>query len=73
VQKGFRIGGLKVGSFLHQMGLRNRDVVLEVNGEPLTDMDAAFRLFDKYRESDEATVTILRRGGRKQIHYRIRR
>ncbi len=73
VQKGFRVGGLKVGSFLHQMGLRNRDVVLEVNGEPLTSMDAAIRLFDKYRDSDEATLTVLRRGREKKIHYRIRR
>ncbi|HHK60321.1 MAG TPA: hypothetical protein ENJ73_01170 [Desulfobacterales bacterium] len=73
VPQGLRISGLKVGSFLHQMGLRNRDVILEVNGEPLTGMEAAAQLFAKYRDSDEATVTVLRRGERKQIHYRIRR
>ncbi len=72
-QKGFRVNRLKVGSFLHQMGLRNRDVVMAVNGEPLTSMEAAVRLFEKYRDSDEATVTILRRGEKKEIHYRIRR
>jgi general secretion pathway protein C len=54
------------------MGLRNGDVLVAVDGQALTSVDQAYKLYEDLKTSDTASVQINRRGRSTNIEYRIR-
>lgn len=59
---GFEIGRVTAGGAAHEIGLRDGDIVLEVNGQPLNSVAAAVQLLGQARSLTEARV-VLSRGG----------
>jgi hypothetical protein len=61
---GYEIGQIKAGGVADQLGLRNGDVVLEVNGQPLDGVATVMRLFGELQTMPQAKVAVLRNGQR---------
>jgi general secretion pathway protein C len=64
VIEGFEIDRIKPGGIVEQMGLRNGDVILELNGEKLDSLVTVMRLFGQAQSMPQAKMTVLRNGQR---------
>jgi len=62
VMDGFQLGEIKAGSIVEQLGLRNGDIITEVNGEKLDGMSAAIRLAAQAQNMGQAKMLVLRAG-----------
>lgn len=60
--RGFKFYGIRRGSLPKLLGLKNGDMLTEVNGEQLDGMDKAMALYTKLRRASNLTVTIERKG-----------
>ena len=69
--RGMRIGGIRCNNVLNQVGLRNGDVVIEVNGRPVRNLGQAVWLYQTVNKRKEITVTVIRRGERQNLHYEL--
>lgn len=67
--RGMRIGGIRCNNDLNQAGLRNGDVVVEVNGRPVRNLGQAVWLYQTVNKRKEIVVTVIRRGERRDLHY----
>ncbi len=54
------------------MGLRNGDVLLGVNGQPILTMEDAMRMYENLRSSENIQLQVKRRGQDRTIDYNIR-
>ena len=68
---GIKIFGVKSRSVFYKMGLRNGDVVHQINEVALNDMQSALSLFTDLRGQSEFTVDFTRRGKRKSNRYTV--
>lgn len=59
---GFKIAGVRRGTLLHQLGLRNGDVLTGVGGKPLASIDDALSLLPLLRSASNVEVTLSRKG-----------
>jgi type II secretory pathway component PulC len=59
---GFEIGQVKAGGAADQLGLRNGDVVQEVDGQALDGMATVMRLFGQIQNLPRVKVTVQRNG-----------
>jgi general secretion pathway protein C len=62
--QGFKFYGIRRGSLPNLIGLKNGDMLTEVNGEQLDGMDKAMALYTKLRRASNLTVTVERKGQR---------
>ena len=62
--EGFELRQIRAGSVVEKVGLRNGDVIVEVNGETLDGLPTVMRLFGQAQTMGQAKVTVLR-GGQK--------
>ena len=62
VMDGFQLGEIKAGSVIEQLGLKNGDVITEVNGEKLDSMAAVMRLAGQAQTMTQAKMVVLRAG-----------
>lgn len=69
---GYEIGRLRPASLLDRLGLRNGDVVLEVNGHPLDGMATVMRLFGQLGATTRTEVVVLRDGRRVTFVVEVR-
>jgi type II secretory pathway component PulC len=60
--EGFELRQIRAGSVVEKVGLRNGDVIVEVNGETLDGLPTVMRLFGQAQTMGQATVTVLRGG-----------
>lgn len=61
---GFEIDQVRPGGVVEQMGLRNGDAVLEVNGQPLDSLASVIRIFGEAQSLAQSKMTVLRDGQR---------
>ncbi len=59
---GFRVSGIKNGSLATMLGLKNGDVVSEINGAKLGTIDDALAMYQKLRRASHLSVTVERGG-----------
>ena len=59
---GFRVSGIKSGSLATMIGLKNGDVVSEINGSKLGTIDDALAMYQKLRRASHLSVTVERGG-----------
>jgi hypothetical protein len=69
--KFFGIRRYSAGFSFAQLGLRNGDRVVAINGLPLDGPEAALEAYDKLRKSDEFRVTVVRRETELELVIRI--
>ena len=65
--QGFSVRRMQCGSPLRQAGLHNGDVVLAVNGEPITSLLKGFNAWRKLRNEESFQVTVRRKDGSEQV------
>ncbi len=59
---GFEIGQVMAGGAADQLGLRNGDVIQQVNGQSLDGMATVMRLYEQLQTLPQVKVTVLRNG-----------
>jgi len=64
--------GIRPGSVFKQMGLRNGDIIKEINGTSIVSEDDASTLYSEIKETENINITILRRGKEKQLVFQIK-
>jgi general secretion pathway protein C len=69
---GLAISRIKPGSFFSKLGLRDGDIVQEVNGSSIQSPDDILDLYQKMRSGSEVGLQIDRRGRQETITYRFR-
>jgi formylglycine-generating enzyme required for sulfatase activity/type II secretory pathway component PulC len=61
---GFEIGRIREGSVVEQVGFKDGDVILELNGQKLDSLATVIRLFGETLTLPQAKMTVLRNGER---------
>jgi general secretion pathway protein C len=69
---GLAISRIKRGSIFSKLGLRNGDVVQEINGSSLTRPEDILSMYEKLKSGDQASLKITRRGRQKTLNYKFR-
>jgi len=60
--EGFEISRIKEAGIVEQLGLKNGDVILDMNGEPLDSLATVLRLLGGIQNASQAKMTVLRDG-----------
>jgi type II secretory pathway component PulC len=61
---GFELRQVRAGSVIEKVGLKDGDLLVQVNGEPLDGLPAVLRLFSQAQATGQARLTVLRGGER---------
>jgi len=69
---GLAISRIKAGSFFSKLGLRDGDVVQEVNGSGIKSPDDILSLYQQLKSGSEVGLQIDRRGRQETINYKFR-
>ena len=69
---GYRLSGIRQRSTLHQLGIRNGDVVHGMNGQPLTSLGDAMGALEALRSQEAFTFELTRRTKRQTFKYEVR-
>jgi type II secretory pathway component PulC len=57
---GFELRQVRAGSVVEKVGLKDGDVIVEVNGESLDGLPTVLRLFSQAQAAGQARLTVLR-------------
>jgi general secretion pathway protein C len=68
---GLTISGVRSGSIFSDMGLRNGDVIVGVDGRKIESVDDALSLYQNLQSASNVQVQIRRRGRLQNIDYQI--
>jgi len=68
---GFRLFAIRQGSVFDQIGLRNGDIIQNINGEAITDPAQALSQFQKLKDAQRFCVDVLRNKDTKNLCYSI--
>ena len=69
---GLMVYGIRPDSVFRQIGLRNGDVIKNINGTSIVSAEDALHLYSEIKESESAKVTLLRRGKEQEIEYQMK-
>lgn len=69
---GFLISRIKRNSLFKKLGLRNGDIIQEVNGEQIDSVDEALAIYQNLISSNAIDIKLKRRGRERIITYSIR-
>lgn len=67
---GFELRQIRAGSVVEKVGLKEGDVLLEVNGVPLDGLPTVLRLFGQAQADGQAALTVLR--GSERMTFKLR-
>lgn len=70
--EGLKISGLENIPVAKDIGLRNGDIIRQVNGQPLTDKRKAFQVLKKARTQPALSVELQREGKTKELSFNLR-
>lgn len=69
--QGFKILRIRAGSIFARLGLKNNDIIQQVNGEPLSSADQALGLFTLFKNEREVVLNIERNKTELSLTYII--
>src|SRR5438876_6832324 len=69
---GFLVRQVQAGSLYEKLGLRPGDVIRNVNGQPLTNMDDVIRLYLRSDTAHRVPVDVQRQGRSETLYYDMR-
>jgi len=69
---GFLVRQVQAGSLYEKLGLRPGDVIKNVNGQPLTNMDDVMRLYQQFGTAQRVLVDVQRQGRSETLYYDMR-
>jgi len=68
---GVKLYGIRRNSLLGRLGIQNGDMLRSVNGFNMTEPDEALRAYTRLRNSENLTVSLVRRGQPVNIEYAV--
>ena len=68
---GLTISGIRSKSIFSEMGLRNGDVIIGVDGNNIESVDDALKLYESLQSANSVQVQVRRRGQLRTIDYKI--
>ncbi|MEA1968597.1 MAG: type II secretion system protein GspC, partial [Thermodesulfobacteriota bacterium] len=68
---GLLLYGIKHNSLFQEMGLKNGDIIMGVDGKEIESVDDALTLYQNLKNSSNVNLQIKRRGKRKEINYNV--
>jgi len=69
---GFLVRQVQAGNLYEKLGLRPGDVIRNVNGQPLTNMDDVMRLYQQFGTAQRVLVDVQRQGRNETLYYDMR-
>lgn len=69
---GFKLLSIKRGSLFDRLGLRNGDVIRQINGVPLDNPQKAFEVYQELESGQSISVDILRGGREQTFNYELK-
>ena len=69
---GLTLSSVKPRSIFRKMGLRNGDIIVGVDGNPIQTVDDALKFYDNLTSASDVTLQLRRRGKEKVIEYSIK-
>jgi general secretion pathway protein C len=69
---GFLVREVQSGSLYEKLGLRPGDVIRNVNGQPITNMDDVMRLYQQFSSAERVLVDVQRQGRNETLYYDMR-
>lgn len=69
---GFSVSGIRPGSLLEKLGLRNNDVIKKVNGQPINKPEEVFQAYSQFQRDSNIAVEIERNNRIEVFQYEIR-
>ena len=69
---GLSVSRIKGGSVFSKLGLRNGDIVQQINGEPINSPDEVLALYEKLKSGSRVSLEVTRKGEPKTMNYRFR-
>ncbi len=69
--RGYQVKAINKNSLYQKLGLKNNDVIEEINGEPLDSMEKVMGMFNKFRNEREFTIKLNRKGSSQFMNYYI--
>lgn len=69
---GFKLLSIKRGSLIQRAGLRDGDIVKQVNGIAIDSPEKAFEVYEQVRNEPLITVEVIRGGSKKTFRYEVR-
>ena len=69
---GYKLMNIKKGSLVEGVGLKNGDIVKEINGKPLDKPETAFGAYQQLKGDGKFVIEIERKGKRETLSYDIR-
>jgi general secretion pathway protein C len=69
---GLRVFAIRPDSLFSKIGLRNGDVLLNINGRPLSDLTEAIKMFEVMKSESSFTVLLERNRESKEFTYQVR-
>lgn len=69
---GMRLYAIRSGSLYEKLGLKNSDIIKQVNNSPVNDPTKALKLFEDLKSQRSISVGVEREGQDLQLNYQIR-
>lgn len=69
---GYKLMNIKRGSLVEGVGLKNGDIIKEINGKPLDKPETAFGAYQQLKGDGKFVIEIERKGKRETLSYDIR-
>lgn len=69
---GLRLFAIKSGSMFEKIGLKNGDILKHINGNSMTDITQAVKLFEQLRNERSISVLVERNREERELQYQIR-
>jgi len=70
--EGLRVTGLENMPFVKDIGLKNGDIIRQVNGHHLTDKRKAYQILQKARTQPTLSMELLRQGKMEELSFNLR-
>ena len=68
---GFKLYSIRPGSLYSMIGIRNGDVIQQINGNMINSPDKALEAYSTLKSARRISIDVLRRGRRKTLTYNI--
>ncbi len=69
---GYRLSAIRRGSLFDKLGVKNGDIVHEVNGHALTSADGALKAYQALQNESSFTFEVTRRNKKQTFEYEVR-
>jgi len=69
--EGLKVNYVNPRSFVYKLGIRPGDVILSINDVRIKTPEDSFSAFERLKNADTVTITVLRRGKEVKLHYEL--